>query len=98
MGRPFDDKERREPIGFTVSQSARIAARNKPGGQPPAVAARHERTEKYAGVEMRHYTLDGLPTTYEVQLNGGDPADDEARIAGEAATLLSDCETPEDAG
>ncbi len=80
--RPFAERERRP-----------LALAGMPGVHPEAV---HIRTARYPTHEARHYELAGLSpgdmpdgTEAHVQLNHGDPAGDESRLAAIAKDVLT---------
>ena len=92
---PFDVKEKR----VLTIRAERIDPKHLTDGRPPEIEAEHKRTECRPTHKARHYALVvgrlNNPAI-RVQLNHGNPADDETRLVEIAESILS--VDPEGAG
>ena len=85
---PFAVNERR----LLTIRAERIAPKYLVAGKPPKVDAQQVRIERYPTHNARYYriTIDMQSMKINVQVNSGNPADDEALLAEITEELLSD--------
>ncbi len=91
---PGTGQQKKQPFAVNEKRALTLRAevidpKHVIDGKPPATEAEHKRTEKHPTHQARFFQLKIKNQKSKIQLNHGDPADDEARLAAIAEDFLS---------